>query len=144
MADWKTVRFDPDYEEKLDPEMIPLCDALNGAGFVTISSCVGHGHTLGPYVQFEHSSDERIERLARFVKKTEHYNFRPYFTMWEKEILDEGYSWVIRVRLNEIYYNTPSAIRVQKELDALSRVTQAVTDFSKSSAMVTDGGAKTA
>ena len=127
--DWKTVRYDPDYEEPLDPEMVPLCDALNAAGFITTSSCVGHGHTLGPYVQFEHSSDERIERLARFVKGTEHFDYRPYFTMWEKEILEDGYSWVVRICVNEVYRDTPASIRVQKEIDALAHVTQAVRNF---------------
>jgi hypothetical protein len=129
MADWNTVRYDPSYEEQLDPEMIPLCDALNAAGFVTVSSCVGHGHTMGPYVQFEHSTDERIERLARFVKATEHYDYRPYFTMWEKEILEEGYSWVVSIRLNEVYRGTPVSVVVQKEIDALACVTQAVLNF---------------
>ena len=41
--DWDTVRNDPNYEEKLDPEIIPLCDALNRAGFSTTQSCCGHG-----------------------------------------------------------------------------------------------------
>jgi hypothetical protein len=135
MADWKTVRFDPDYEEKLDPEIIPLCDALNAIGIVTLSSCVGHGHSW-PHVWFEHSTDEQIERLARFVKGTEAGDYRPYFTMWQKEILHVGYAWSVEIHTNHNYSvddvysaDTPSAIRVAKENSALARVTQAVLDF---------------
>jgi hypothetical protein len=128
MADWKTVRFDPTYEEKLDPEIIPLCDALNEAGIITTSSCVGHGHSR-PHVWFEHSSDERIERLARFVKAIEAGDYRPYFTMWQKEILDDGYAWSVELHVNVVYGDTPPAVRIGKENDALARVTQAIKDF---------------
>jgi hypothetical protein len=126
--DWKTVRYDPTYEEKLDPEIIPLCDALNAAGIVTVSSCVGHGHSW-PHVWFEHSSDERLERLARFVKATEAGDYRPYFTMWRKEIMDDGYAWSVELHLNDVYRDTPPAVREGKEKEALARVTQAVLEF---------------
>jgi hypothetical protein len=128
MADWKTVRFDPTYEEKLDEEIIPLCDALNAVGIVTTSSCVGHGHSW-PHVWFKHSSDERIERLARFVKSAEAGDYRPYFTMWQKEILDDGYAWSVELHLNDVYHDTPLRVRVEKENEALARITQAVLEF---------------
>ena len=128
MADWKTVRFDPTYEEKLDPEIVPLCDALNAIGIVTTSSCVGHGHSW-PHIWFEHSSDERIERLARFVKETEAGDYRPYFTMWQKEILLDGYAWSVEIHVNEIYRDTPRAVRTEKENYAIAQVTRAVIDF---------------
>jgi len=89
--DWKTVRYDPDYEDRWTQRMIPLCDAPLKCRPVHYNLIMRWSwHTLGPYVQFEHSSDERIERLARFVKGTEHFDYRPYFTMWEKEILEDG------------------------------------------------------
>jgi hypothetical protein len=128
---WKTVRYDPTWKEPLDPEMIPLCDALNAAGFVTTSSCVGHGCTLGPYVLFEHSDDRTIERLARFVKQSEVDDSRPYFTEWQKEILLNGYSWCVQVRVNGIGCSTPAAVREQGEVDALAHVTRAVQEFWK-------------
>lgn len=138
MADWKTVRFDPTYEEKLDPGIIPLCDALNAIGIVTTSSCVGHGHSW-PHVWFQHSTDERIERLARFVKGTEVGDYRPHFSMWQKEILlsgedtllhdGTGYAWSVEIHINDVYRDTPVAVRVEKENEALARVTQAVLDF---------------
>ena len=128
MADWKTVRFDPYYEEKLDIEIIPLCDAMNAAGFVTLSSCAGHGHSR-PHVWFEHSTDERIERLVRFVKQCEEFDFRPYFTMWQKEILLEGAVWSVEVHVNGIYLDTPRSMEKEKEQYALSKLTQAVIDF---------------
>jgi hypothetical protein len=128
MADWKTVRFDPTYEEKLDPEIIPLCDALNAIGIVTTSSCVGHGHSW-PHVWFEHSSDDRIERLARFVQQTEAGDYRPYFTMWQKEILADGYAWSVELHVNDVYGDSLPSVRVEKENQALARITQAVLDF---------------
>lgn len=128
MADWNTVRFDPTYEEKLDEEIIPLCDALNAVGIVTTSSCVGHGHSW-PHVWFAHSSDERIERLARFVKSAEAGDRCPYFTMWQKEILDDGYAWSVELHVNDVYRDTPSAVRMEKENAALARITQAVLEF---------------
>jgi hypothetical protein len=140
MADWKTVRFDPAYEEKLDPEIIPLCDALNAIGIVTTSSCVGHGHSW-PHVWFQHSTDERIERLARFVKATEVGDFRPYFSVWQKEILlpgsaedmllqgGTGYAWCVEIHVNDVYGDTPRSVTREKENEALTRVTQAVREF---------------
>ena len=137
MADWNTVRHDPTYEEKLDPEIIPLCDALNAAGFVTTSSCCGHGRAW-PHVWFEHSSDERIERLARYVKERERGDYRPYFTMWQKEILlrgspedvllhgNTGYAWSLEIHLNNVYGDTPQAEGLKQAELALAKVTEAI------------------
>src|SRR5665213_4215552 len=85
MADWQTVRFDPSYEEPLDIEIVPLCDALNAAGFVTESSCCGHGHRR-PIVWFEHSSDGRIESMAKFVLAHELADFGLFCTTFQKEV----------------------------------------------------------
>jgi|GEM_PF-993639 hypothetical protein len=128
MADWQTVRYDPTYEEKLDEEIIPLCDALNAAGFVTTSSCTMHGQGW-PYVFFEHSTDERIERLARFVKKGEIGDYRPYFTMWQKEILEDGYAWCLEIHLNNVYCDTAQAVVSRERSHALASVTEAVVDW---------------
>jgi hypothetical protein len=125
MADWKTVRYDPNWEEKLDPEIIPLCDALNAAGFVTTSSCVGHGESW-PHVWFEHSTDERIENLARFVKRTELGDYRPHFSMWQKEILLDGYAWCVEVHINNIYADTPASIATVEIEKALAAVTSTI------------------
>jgi hypothetical protein len=125
MADWMTVRFDPNYEEKLDPEIVPLCDALNDAGFITTSSCIGHGNSW-PHVWFEHSTDERIERLARLVKETETGDFRPYFSMWQKEVLSEGYAWSVEIHLNNVYSDTPRSIAQAAEIAAVNRIAQVV------------------
>jgi hypothetical protein len=130
MADWKTVRYDPNWEEKLDPEIIPLCDALNDAGFVTLSSCIGHGHSR-PHVWFEHSTDERIEKLARFVKATEEFDYRPYFTMWQKEILLEGCAWSVEIHVNGIYSNTPRSADLALEVAAVNQVAQVIRELGR-------------
>jgi|ERR1039458_4345906 hypothetical protein len=127
MADWKTARFDPSYEEKLDPEIVPLCDALNAKGFVTLSSCIGHGHSL-PHVCFEHSTDWRIEKLARFVKATETADYRPYFSMWQKEILENGYVWTVEIHINDVYSDTPRSEVRPKEEAAVNRMAQVIRD----------------
>ena len=121
MADWKMVRFDPNYEEKLDPEIIPLCDALNTAGFVTTSSCCGHGQGW-PHVWFEHSTDERIEDLARFVLREEQSNFRPYFSMFQKEIRLDGYAWSLVLHLNNVYSDTPESAALKEAESAITSV----------------------
>lgn len=116
MADWQTVRFDPSYAEPLDPELIPLLDALNNAGFVTISSCSGHGRDWAS-IHFAHSTDEQIESLARFVMRSERGDYREYFTVWRKEILLEPnelshrqpYVWRVELHQNEVYATTPLA-----------------------------------
>jgi hypothetical protein len=128
MADWNTVRYDPSYEEKLDPEMIPLCDALNVAGFVTTVSCCGHGRSW-PMVCFEHSTDERIERMARFVMGREGWDYRPYFSMWQKEICLDGYLWCLEIHLNNCHATTPVDVAIKQAEFALSRVTQAIQAF---------------
>lgn len=141
MADWQTVRFDPTYEEKLDDEIIPLCDALNSAGFITIGSCCGHGRRFS-YVYFKHSTDERIERLARFVKATEIGDYRRYFSVWQKEILllnapdcvlagGSGYDWCVEIHCNNVYDDTPINICLVEMNHALAGVTEAVRRFEK-------------
>jgi hypothetical protein len=49
--------------------------------------------------------------------------------MWQKEILDDGYAWSVELHVNEVYGDTPPAVRIRKENDALARVTQAIKDF---------------
>jgi hypothetical protein len=128
MADWSIVRFDPDYPEKLDPEIIPLCDALNAAGFVTTASCCGHVRDW-PIVWFEHSTDERTESLARFIIKEEQGDYRPHFSVFRKEILLEGYIWCLEIHCNNVYSDTPQNI-VHKEYEqALVKVTQLIDEW---------------
>jgi|SRR5579872_234050 len=128
MGDWKAVRYAPSYEEKIDPEILPLCDALNAAGFVTTSSCCGHG-SAWPHVWFEHSTDERIEKLARFVLKAELGDFRPHFSMFQKEIRLEGYAWSLEIHLNDVYADTPSKIALERAVVALGAVTGLIDKF---------------
>jgi hypothetical protein len=123
MAEWKTVRFDPNYEEKLDPEIIPLCDALNDAGFVTTSSCAGHGRSWSS-VWFEHSTDERIERMARFVHAYAGLDYAPHFAVFKKEVLLDGYRWSIEIHVNNLFADT-SAELVQE------RVRMAIADVAR-------------
>ena len=132
MSDWKTVRYDPTYEEPLDPEIIPLCDAMNAAGFVTTCSCCGHGSDW-PRVWFEHGIEARIEDMARFVKKREQGPYRPFFTMFQKEILDDGYLWQLEIHLNNVYATTPVDVGLRNAVTALAEVTQAVTDWAAAS-----------
>ena len=124
---WKTVRYGST-SEPLDKEIILLCDALNNAGFVTISSCSGHGHSWA-HVWFEHSSDERIEVMVRFVKNLENTDNREYFSMWQKEILEEGYQWNVEIHLNNVYGNTPQEVTLKKAEDACNRTALAINDW---------------
>lgn len=125
MADWNTVRYDPSYEEKIDPEILPLCDALNGAGFVTIFSCCGHGRNW-PYVGFEHSSDERIEAMARFVMAQQPGDYRPFRASFQKEIRMDGCEWSLTIHLNNVYGPTSVDIAMKETISALAQVTAAI------------------
>lgn len=130
MGDWATVRYDESWEEKLDPEIIPLCDALNAAGFVTTSSCCGHGYAW-PYVWFEHSADTRIESLARFILATEIADFRQDFSLWQKEVRLDGYAWLLEIHLNDVHRDTPTDIGLKSAKRALGRVTALVNEWSE-------------
>lgn len=125
MADWNVVRYDPAYEEPLDAEIIPLCDAMNTAGFATTSSCWGHG-TRWPYVWFEHSTDERIEKMARFVLTATEGDFRPFYVMFQKEVRLEGYAWSLGIHLNNVYGDTPAEVFGAEAIAALGRVTELI------------------
>lgn len=127
MADWQTVRFDPEYEEPLDPEIIPLCDVPNAAGFVTTSSCAGHGSW--PHVWFEHSTDERIESLARFIIAPERQDCRRFFSLWQKEIRLVGYAWCIELHLNNVYASTPFADMMAEAAYAAEDVARRVREW---------------
>jgi hypothetical protein len=125
MADWTTVRFDPGYEEKLDPEITPLCDALNAAGFVTTSSCCGHGHSR-PHVWFEHSSDKRIESLARYILVTQSPQNPRHTPIFQKEILLNGYAWDLEIHLHNVYHDTSEPVALRGAEFALAQVTKLV------------------
>lgn len=133
MVDWQTVRFDPAYAEPLDPEIIPLCDALNAAGFVTTTSCCGHG-TRWPSVTFEHSDDGRIESLARFVMSREGGDYRPHYTMWQKEVLGDGYLWSVHVHINEAYSDTSPDVCLEWAVSAINSTARSVALWSESAA----------
>jgi hypothetical protein len=132
MADWQTVRFDPSYPEPLDPEVIPLCDALNAAGFVTTSSCSGHG-TQWAHIYFEPSSDERIERMARAVIATESHAFPAETCLFSKEILPlpEAYLWCLEVIVHNVYSGTPWEEALAMTGAACERVAKAINDWAK-------------
>jgi hypothetical protein len=129
MAEWQTVRFDETHEEKLDPEIVPLCDAMNAAGFVTVASCCGHGSDW-PRVWFEHSGDERIEGLARFVLAATEGDYRPFAASFQKEILLNGYIWCLELHLNNVYRDTPTEHGLKEAEAALASVTRLIGIFS--------------
>jgi hypothetical protein len=129
MAEWQTVRFDPTYEEPLDPEIIPLLDAMNAAGFVTTASCCGHG-VQWPYVVFENTDTARIERMARFVIDREQGDFRPHFTQFQREVLAEGHAWSLTVHLNNVYHDTPPNEALRDAITGMSQVASLITEWS--------------
>ena len=123
------MRYAPAYEEQLDPEIIPLCDALNAAGFVTTSSCWGHLY-LPPHVWFEHSADERIERMARFALGREQTEISRHYSLFRKEILPRGYLWSLEIRLNYVFANTSAVVARQETVLAIMLVSAAIAEWS--------------
>jgi hypothetical protein len=118
MADWQIVRFDPTYEEPLDVELIPLLDSLNAAGFVTTSSCCGHGHNW-PFVFFEHSTDERIESMARHVLRRNEGSVL-FFPRFRKEIWMDGYDWALHLHLVEAFGDTQEEEFLRQSIEAIN------------------------
>lgn len=105
MTTWEETKKELAETEPLDPEVIRLCDALNAAGFVTEASCSGHGGQR-LMVWFEHSTDARIEQMARFViSKLE----QPYSVRIRKQIYGKPgeYNWSIEVNHWDIWAETP-------------------------------------
>jgi hypothetical protein len=132
MADWQTVRFDPSYEEKLDPEIVQLCDAFNAAGIITASSCCGHGF-MWPHVWFESGqNDAHIEKMARFVLKDEVGDNRRHFSSFSKEVRLDGYAWKLVVHLNNMFIDTPLEEGLKEAVLALDRITLAVIAWQQS------------
>ena len=125
MSDWQTVRHDPNWDEPLDPEMIPLCDALNAAGFVTTASCVGHGSNW-PMVWFEHGDNKRIESMIRYVLEAEKGDYRSYTSCWRRKFDLDGYSWSIRINCWNVYRDTPDDIAQKEYEDGINNVAQQI------------------
>ena len=125
MADWTTAKHGSPTGEIIDPEILPLCEALNAAGFVTTASCCGHGKRW-PHVWFEHSSDERIEAMARFVMGQTPGDYRPFRPAFSKEILVDGCGWCLEIHLNNVYADTPVGVAMKDAKYAMSRVTAAI------------------
>jgi hypothetical protein len=131
MVEWQRVRFDPEYPEPIEPEIMPLCDALNAAGFATTASCCGHGWDR-PRVWFEHSADARIESLARHILAQEQTPNQRYYSVFRKEIHIDGYSWSLEVHLNYVFGTTPIP-EAEKEADtALAQITRQVGEWASS------------
>lgn len=128
MANWNIVRNDTTYGEPLDPEIIPLCDSLNAAGFVTTSSCCGHGKNW-PYIWFEHSTDERIEKMARFVLQNEQGDYRGHFSIFQKEIRIDGYAWLLEIHCNDVYSTTSTDDFLKKAKDAINTVAKLIDEW---------------
>jgi hypothetical protein len=108
VSNWQTVRFDPTYEEPLDPSIIPLCDALQAAGFNTVSSCCGHGQDW-PRVWWDSSTpDATCESFARYLLKRAGGDYRPFAPWVQKEILEDGHRWMLEIHVHDTYADTPT------------------------------------
>ena len=131
MATWQTVRFDPTYEEPLDPEIIPLCDALQAAGFNTVSSCFGHGLDW-PRVWWNSSTpDIRSESLARFLLRRSGGDYKPFTPFVQKEILDVGHRWMLEIHVHDTYCDTPQTKAREMAAMAVMAVTKHVGEWAE-------------
>ena len=129
MADWKTVRFDPTYEESLDAPIVPLCDALQAAGFNTLSSCCGHGHGW-PHVFWDDSApDARCEALARFLLAKAGGDYRPSRPEVAKCIQEVGHTWMLEIHVHGMYANTPVDEAMRLTIEAINATAEHVAEF---------------
>jgi hypothetical protein len=72
--------YPPDLDEPIDPEVLPLCEALQAAGFDTIFSC--GGHESGPYVAWL-SSGADVQLVLYLNRRAE---TEKRFTLWPAHI----------------------------------------------------------
>jgi hypothetical protein len=117
--DWQTARYDESYPEKIDPLILPLCDALYNAGFEPTGSCCGHGIQWA-YVFFK-ASDYNGHQLAVYIHNRvikNNYQFYPEITM---EVMADGsHQWSLEIKPNCIYYNTPPAEFMEKTIECIN------------------------
>lgn len=129
MAAWQTVRFDPSYEEPLDPEIVDLCDALNEAGFETTDSCCGHGADWPRVWWSGLVPDQRCEALARFLLDRFSFDYCP-FTPWvSKGIEKVGHYWKLEIHLHRVFATTPPMETLREAIAAMWAVANAVREF---------------
>jgi len=124
MSDWKTVRFDTNWEEKIDPEIIELCDVLNDQGFTTEGSCAGHG--CDPYVIVSGNvPDAQLEHLLRYL--------RPlavgYLPRVQKEIEPVGHYWYLELKPNDLFCDTPVSTVWARNVAAINHVCKLIRDW---------------
>ncbi len=134
MVDWQIVRHDPRCEEKIDPEILCLCDALNEAGFETIGSCCGHGGSWPSVFMNGKTPDRRYENLARFLLKKSLLNPEGrgiYSPVMEKQILAEGHNWHIEIILWNMFCDTPHKEGMGMAVEAINHVTEQIRKFAE-------------
>ena len=73
----KPVIYEPNPDgDKMDPECIPICDALNALdGIETISSCCGHGYA--PFrIYFEADTMDALKPILTAIDESEFWRIR--------------------------------------------------------------------
>jgi len=136
MTNWKTVRFDPTWEEPIDPEILPLCDALNAAGLETIGSCWGHCRDW-PYALISGNiADEQAECLQRYLLAHCDECEVNYLPCMRKDIVsigsveaENGHYWDLEIHASELYCDTPAADVGKAYLRILDHVVSLIRDW---------------
>lgn len=114
MTEWNVVRYDTTWEEKIDPEILPLCDALNAAGLTTLSSCCGHGQDWPHVIMSGSIPDDKYERLQRYLLANCAQCSNIYLPCMRKDIVglghldaEMGHYWDLEIHASEVYRDTP-------------------------------------
>jgi hypothetical protein len=120
---------DPD-DERIDPEILPLCDALYSAGFEPISSCCRHGLD-NPHVCLSgETPDARFEALYQFVESRRVFDYAPWHLDVQKDLrLDRRHVWYVVVHLWDVYSDTGTAVTLQKAVKAILECAALVREF---------------
>lgn len=124
------------YPEKVDPEIVPLCDALNAAGFPTNASCWGHCRlNNGPHVTFfcEIEQAEALQRALREASDKDltdgglgvwQASLRMYLYPWGRE-------WEIEVDAHGLYHDSPMPLVRALRLHALKQATAVIWAYAR-------------
>ena len=121
-------------DERIDPEILPLCDALFFAGFLPISSCCRHGLD-NPHVCLSGTTpDARFEELYRFVEGRRNFDYALWRLDVQKDLRLDGHVWYVVVHLWDVFSDTPTSVVMAKATKAILECAELVGAFKLSGA----------
>jgi len=124
----------PEHTEPVDTEIIPLCDALNAAGFRTNCSCWGHGRLNNEPSVCMFCTIEQAEALDIHLREASEKDLTAEgLGVWQACLMMHlapwGHEWEIQVRAHDLYCDSTPDDVYEKRLHAVKQATAAVLSY---------------